>query len=295
MSSELTDRSTHGQCSSNTTRLGKWQSSRKLSLRRLAFCVLAAVLVCGAPAAAKPVGHARAVAADDLRPDIAMAKLDSLHIDVRTIKGRHLLRFRTKVVNVGDGPLELVGTRSSAKAPTMWVKQRIYNSAGTFRDIFLPHAKMQFNVGDGHHHWHVLNLMLGILRAADGTGRPLRTAKIGFCMNDNGVYSLRAANNAPAKPVYKDCKAHNRGLEVHSGLSVGYSDTYGANIAFQWIDVTNVPDGNYRLQETYDPAHWLSEKVDEHGEPSRVNNTTWVDIALAGTQVHVVDSGPALG
>jgi hypothetical protein len=76
---------------------------------------------------------------------------------------------------------------------------------------------------------------------------------------------------------------------------VGYSDTYGANIAFQWIDVTNVPDGNYRLQETYDPAHWLSEKVDEHGEPSRVNNTTWVDIALAGTQVHVVDSGPALG
>jgi len=201
-----------------------------------------------------PIAAAHVGAPGDLAPDIAMAKLDRLRVDVNTIKGRRLLRFRTKVVNIGDGPLELVGKRTSPKLPTMWVRQRIYNTSGGYRDIFLPRAKMKFNVGDGHNHWHVLNLMLGLLRTREGTGPTLRDAKIGFCMNDNGVYGLRAPNNAPRKAVYKTCRPGKDGLEVHTGLSVGHSDTYGSEIAFQWIDITNLANGEYRLQETYDPG-----------------------------------------
>src|SRR3954454_14890490 len=112
--------------------------TRSFAPRAVIPWAAAAFAACMIGGSRGPIAAAHVGAPGDLAPDIAMAKLDRLRVDVNTIKGRRLLRFRTKVVNIGDGPLELVGKRTSPKLPTMWVRQRIYNTSGGYRDIFLP-------------------------------------------------------------------------------------------------------------------------------------------------------------
>ena len=43
------------------------------------------------------------------------------------------------------------------------------------------------------------------------------------------------------------------------GLSVGWGDQYSASTNFQWIDITGLPNGRYRLTATADPSHLVSE------------------------------------
>ena len=47
---------------------------------------------------------------------------------------------------------------------------------------------------------------------------------------------------------------------VEQGLSPGCHDTYAANIDCQWIDITDVPTGNYVLRVTtlYDYCVWIA-------------------------------------
>ena len=45
-------------------------------------------------------------------------------------------------------------------------------------------------------------------------------------------------------------------------MSVGWSDTYGENLAGQAIDLTGNPDGLYELTVDIDPAHRLIESDD---------------------------------
>src|SRR5262245_34196977 len=104
-------------------------------------------------------GAAPARAADRL-PDLAVAPLDNISFDTTTIPGHRLMRYRTKLVNTGAGPFELRGSRPDTTSPTMTVTQRIYDTAGGSRDVPTA-ALMQYEVGDGHQHWHTIDLMTG--------------------------------------------------------------------------------------------------------------------------------------
>jgi Lysyl oxidase/CARDB len=73
---------------------------------------------------------------------------------------------------------------------------------------------------------------------------------------------------------------------VTTGLSVGWGDTYPAGIAFQWIDITGLKSGRYRLRATADPANWFP-------ETNNTNNNTWVNIQLTSSGVRVVAYGLA--
>ena len=50
-------------------------------------------------------------------------------------------------------------------------------------------------------------------------------------------------------------------------------DIYPAGIAFQWIDITGLKSGRYRLRATADPANWFA-------ETNNTNNSAWVDLRL---------------
>jgi hypothetical protein len=69
------------------------------------------------------------------------------------------------------------------------------------------------------------------------------------------------------------------------GLSVGWGDRYGANIVDQYIDVSNVGNGRYRLRATADA-------VGEFVEANETNNLTWVDLQLQANKVRVLAYGP---
>ena len=68
--------------------------------------------------------------------------------------------------------------------------------------------------------------------------------KQGFCMVD----MLQVAGNKPAK---FGC--------ANQGLTSGWADIYGSGLDCQWVDVTGVTAGGYKLRVTVNPEGTLYE------------------------------------
>ena len=215
----------------------------------------------------------------DRLPDLRMARLSDISLE--TTSGRRLLRFTTVVVNVGRGAFELLGTRS-AGSPTMAVQQRVYDDAGGSR--YRRTSASMYWSGDGHQHWHVRDLQTYELVRLDNGSRVGTGAKHGFCFWDNTRFRLSLAG-APQSEVYRGCGVATD-TAVWIGLSVGWGDRYGATIVDQYIDVTGLVSGNYRLRATADDANWFVE-VDD------LNNVTWVDLSISRHKLRVGAFGPS--
>jgi len=243
--------------------------------------VLAAVLV--APLAST-IENTPAAAATDRLPDLGMARLANLKIE--RSNGRNLLRFDATIVNVGAGSFEAIGSnRNSSNNPITMdtVTQRIYDDAGGYRTV--PTAATMFYAGDGHTHWHVKNLESYELDRSDNGAKVGTGAKSGFCFFDNVRYKLTLPG-APQSAAYTGCaNGQPAATQVKMGLSVGWGDLYSANLPDQYIDVTGLTAGRYRLKATADPSNWFTESNDN-------NNTTWADIQIKGRGVKVVGYGP---
>ena len=247
---------------------------KRPSIRILVGLAVAAVLTLARPPAA-------AAAADRL-PDLGMARLQDFSIDTTTIPRHELLRFTTVIVNIGPGPFETIGSRPNTSTPELAVTQRIFDGAGSSRQISTP--AVMFWAGDGHDHWHVRDAEAYELLRLDN-GRQVGTgAKEGFCYNDNTTYRPELSG-APSSPVYKGCGTAGD-LTVTTGLSVGWGDSYPAWRTLQWIDITGLKAGRYRLRATADPANWFA-------ETNNANNSTWADLKLTGSGVRVVAYGSA--
>ena len=166
------------------------------------------------------------------------------------------------------------------------VVQRIYNNAGRWRDVLTP-GTMVFG-GDGHHHWHVRDLQQSeLFRLSDGVFLA-RSDKRGFCFWDNVRYRL-SLPGAPQSPVTAESGCGNSGsLTATMGLSIGWGDIYPASLPDQFIDITGLADGRYRLVVTADPSGWFA-------ETNKNNNVTWVDLELlgGGSQLSVLGYGPS--
>lgn len=228
------------------------------------------------------VGPVQAAGAADRLPDLGMGRLQNFYIDTSTIPGHRLLRYATVIANVGNGPFEVHGFRPNQATALMSTTQRIYDDAGGYRTIATP-ATMFF-AGDGHSHWHVTDLETSNLtRLSDGTVMAV-WAKHGFCFYDNVKYRLTLPG-APGTAVYRGCGTESS-LSVVTGLSVGWGDRYRSSRAFQYIDVTSLPTGQYRLWARADESNWFLES-------DETNNVTWTDLSIRGTTVRVLGRGPA--
>jgi hypothetical protein len=73
---------------------------------------------------------------------------------------------------------------------------------------------------------------------------------------------------------------------VTTGLSRGWGDIYHWNTVGQYINVTGLANGRYRLRATAGADNWFSES-------NNSNNFTWVDIRIQGGQVSVIRYGPS--
>jgi hypothetical protein len=172
----------------------------------------------------------------------------------------------------------------------MAVKQRIYTSTGGWYDIAttagMVYAPSSPTYGhDGHNHWHLRDLETGTLSRLDNGVKVGSLQKHGFCFYDNTRFRLWLAR-APQDPVYTWCGSQSS-LSVRMGISVGWGDTYRYTTHNQWIDVTNVPNGRYRLRATAETARF------GFREKYTWNNHTHVDVAISGTTVKVLAWGPA--
>ena len=220
----------------------------------------------------------------DRLPDQAMTNLRSFHVDTTTTPGHTLLRFTAESVNIGAGALELRGSRPNTSRPTMSVVQRIYRDGGGFRSRSVP--SFMFWAGDGHNHWHVSDFVSTELERADNGVNVGRGAKQGFCLTDSNAFKV-SLPGAPNSKVYKGCvQGGQTSLAVNMGISVGWGDRYGYTLPFQWIDITGLTPGRYKLTGTVDAQNY-------YRESKETNNTTWTILQLNGDNtVTVIEQGP---
>ncbi len=228
------------------------------------------------------------VTGEGLLPDLGMAQLADLQIQNSGTEKQ--LRFSTTIVNVGAGPFELTGRRPDNNTTDMTATQRIYDSAGDYRDR--PTDAGVFYSGDGHDHWHVRDLEDYDLFRLDASGNVVEPAvveqieKIGFCFFDNANYG----SSEPEQ--YVGCEGGNPdALRVTMGLSEGWGDRYGSNTVGQYLDITGVSDGRYRLQVKADGGS--EEGANRFLESDETNNSTWADLQITGNTVTVLQYGPS--
>jgi hypothetical protein len=142
-----------------------------------------------------------------------------------------------------------------------------------------------FFAGDGHTHWHVRDLESSELIRLDNGSKVGTGAKRGFCFFDNVRHRL-SLPNAPQSPVYNGC-GHAADFDVTMGISVGWGDAYYWNLPDQFVDITGLGSGRYRLVVTADAFDYFLESDGS-------NNTTWVDLQLKGSGApRIVGSGPS--
>jgi hypothetical protein len=208
-----------------------------------------------------------------------------------TVGGERHLKFTSIIVNTGEGPFEIHGQRA-AGAPTMdTVQQRIFDDVGGSRDVDTP-ATLVFG-GDGHNHWHVTDLENFDLVRLDNGSKVGTFEKRGFCFVD----SFRYTSSNPAYYLQKNtgttggrsCSPGDTSAnETHMGLSIGWGDKYSNTLPDQYINITGLTPGNYRLIGTADPNGWFTES-------NNTNNVSWIDIKLTatdGNKVRIVAYGP---
>jgi hypothetical protein len=217
----------------------------------------------------------------DLLPDLGMKQLAQIQIEDTGTQKR--LRFNTTIVNVGAGPFEATGRRPDTNTTDMTSTQRIYDSTNDYRDRST--AATFFYSGDGHEHWHVRNLEKYELFRLNGDGTVSDLvgtgAKNGFCFYDNHNWGSLEPE------YYRGCENGNpSALKVTMGLSRGWGDTYQATLPTQYIDITGLPDGRYRLQVEADEAGLFLES-------DETNNLTWADLQITGNTVTVLQYGPS--
>ena len=251
------------------------------SARPLLLALVGAALA--ATIAPFPAAGATA-AVNDRLPDLRVAGLSSLTVQTSS-SGRRLLRFTSVLVNVGRGPLVLRGTRPWSSATEMLVSQRIYRDNGTSWWLRTP-AVMRY-AGDGHDHWHVQRIADYELRPMSNlSATSLRGAKVGFCFFDTTPYRLSLPGAPQSRRYAQSLCGVRASLTASMGLSVGWGDKYPWNFAWQWIDITGVRAGDYRVCVTVDPHDWFA-------EIEQLNNSTWSDIRISatGSTVRVLRSG----
>jgi hypothetical protein len=103
-----------------------------------------------------------------------------------------------------------------------------------------------------HGHYHFAQASLYELLDASGgvvaTGR-----KQGFCLEDTN----------PSSPATTWPRRYNCDLQ---GIQVGWSDVYAAELDCQWIDVTDLPPGEYSLHVLWNPQGLIPETTMENNE-----------------------------
>ena len=243
------------------------RSRRKLALLLPALALaLASTLLCALFLLA--AAQARAAEAG-LLPNIVADAPTSVTFETSTTEGglkaageaKLLLRFNGYIHNVGPGALDFRGSRNSPSEP-MKPFQRVYTASGSFKEE-PSNAELIYVSADGHEHWHLQRAAKYSLWNAEKTAEVTPAQKVGFCLDDSEHVETGVG---PEEAIYSDstgrefCKQHQpEATSLFEGVSAGWRDLYSSNLAFQWVDASNVLPGEYWMREDVNPTGVIKE------------------------------------
>jgi hypothetical protein len=202
------------------------------------------------------------------------------------------LFFANTIGNIGDGPLELRAEHDAATGTTDAI-QEIYTHRKSATNLRLVSSSLigVFVFHPAHNHWHMADFARYELRSinANGTTGPVlaSTDKVSFCMIDTVILDSTI-------PHFGMGLSHSCGQNSRQGVKVGWGDTYVSILPDQFIDITTVADGTYRLVSVADPntderpGGRLTEKLDS-------NNAASVDVVITRTRATVVPGSERTG
>ncbi|HSB85234.1 MAG TPA: lysyl oxidase family protein [Ilumatobacteraceae bacterium] len=213
-------------------------------------------------------------------------------IDLQTkheVSGAWSMRFSSTLVNVGEADFILHGDRVGDH----WVVEQQVAFSESGSELRPTDADIVWG-GDGHDHWHVKRVATYRIEAVDDAGTPMSggggrsDTKVGFCFFD----SHKKLDGGPKKAQYKrEGCGKETDTQFLMGLSPSWGDVYDITLPGQSVDITDLPDGRYRIWAEADPQGWFT-------EVTRDNNVTWADVKLStrpadGLRVAViVGTGP---
>ncbi len=211
-------------------------------MRGIPLALAALALLAPTAAAAKP---------RDLLPDLAQGTPTHVGVVLDDSTGTQQTRlvFDSTIANVGEGPLILTARRAPG-ASTMTAHQVIRRSDGSSYVRRQVAGTLKYVQATDHQHWHLLGIDRYELWTGDASRRLRRDRKQGFCLGDRyQLYPGRRIAHQPRRPAYPGhCGRDQPDLRrIVEGITVGWGDSYPANIEGQYIDVSGIAPGRYLL------------------------------------------------
>jgi hypothetical protein len=179
------------------------------------------------------------------------------------------LRFDQIIANVGRGPAEIAFQVPSGTPPEpeseFPVSQRVHNSDGTYSDR--PGGTVEYHGIHGHYHYSSFanaTLWRSNRRGARlGDASVAASHKVSFCMADIRIDAWGEKGDGPRTYYAPDClfPYASDGItdEFRQGITHGWGDVYDWYIPDQYIEVSGVASGFYRLEFCADPLNELKE------------------------------------
>lgn len=220
-------------------------------------------------------------------PDLSMAPLSDLLGSITEEGHTQQIFFSASIANLGPGPFMINAVRGDERGG--WrVSQRFRERDGSTTELATP-ADMAWG-GHGHDHWHVRIGAAYALYTLPSMRKVRSLEKVGYCFFDQVPYDLDV-DGGRRLPFFPKTGCNGKStLALNMGLSPGWQDPYTWLLPDQRLDVTGLPDGNYRLVATADPNDWFR-------ETNEGDNSSWVDVRLTTSsfppRVAVLRKGPA--
>jgi hypothetical protein len=202
-------------------------------------------------------------------PDMVMAPASHLRM-ATSPSGRRVLRMENRIVNVGLGPAELFGERTSQSE--MHARQVIANAAG-LRRRFETGAELYFKSvpSRGGSYWKWQNAARFELWSLDAAAHRAQLVRVGpkhdYCLRD--LKRVRFSANVRRHARFPRCNQTALKHEVTLGTSVGWADVYPSRYPDNWIDVTGLR-GCFAIVQRIDPGHHIFETNEGNNVSSRI-------------------------
>jgi hypothetical protein len=147
-------------------------------------------------------------------------------------------------------------------------------------DLAPPDPKTRpdlFTYSPCHGHYHFDGYAVIDLLEKNSDKVVAKGSKVGFCMEDTEQYHLG--------PAFSCASQFDCGFQ---GISAGWADVYGPSLDCNWIDITDVPAGEYRLRVEINKLRILDELTFD-------NNIGIVNVVVPPSPYNPVESPESSG